>query len=101
MKKEAGDLPIKTATMAKIFAQQGHYDEAIEIYQYLLSKDPDQEDLADALARTVEKRDKELATGPRDILWILSNYVGLLLNFRQFLDLQDFQRQIVSKDQSE
>ena len=101
MKKEAGDLPIKTATMAKIFAQQGHYDEAIEIYHYLLSKDPDQEDLADALARTVEKRDEELATGPHDILSILSNFVGLLLNFRQFLDLQDLQRQIVSKDQSE
>ena len=100
MKKEAGDLPIKTATMAKIFAQQGHYDEAIEIYRHLLSKDPAQGDLANALARTVEKRDKELATGSRDILSILSNYIGLLLNLRQFLDLQELQRQIESTNQS-
>ena len=101
MKKEAGDLPIKTATMAKIFAQQGHYDEAIEIYRYLLSKDPHQENLADALARTVEKRDKELATDSRDIPSILSNYIELLLNFRQVLDLQDLQRQVISKKRSE
>jgi tetratricopeptide (TPR) repeat protein len=101
MSKEAGDLPIKTATMAKIFAQQGHFDEAIEIYRYLLSKDPEQKDLADALARTAEKRDKELAAGPRDIVSTLSNYIGLLLNFRQLFDLQDLQRQIVSKKRSE
>ena len=101
MKKEAADLPIKTATMAKIFAQQGHYDEAIEIYRHLLSKDPDREDLSDALTSIVEKRDKELAAEPRDILTILSNYIGLLLNFRQLIDLQDFQQQIFSKNRSE
>jgi hypothetical protein len=101
MKKEDADLPIKTATMAKIFVQQGHYDEAIEIYHHLLSEDPDREDLSDALALTVEKREKELAAGPRDILSILSNYIGLLLNFRQLIDLQDLHRQIDSKNQME
>jgi hypothetical protein len=101
MQKQAGDLPIRTATMAKIFAQQGHLDEAIEIYRHLLNKDPDRSDLAEALARTEEKRDQKIASGPGDIASILSSYIGLLLNYRQLLDLEDLQRQLTSKRRTE
>lgn len=100
MQKKTGELPIRTATMAKIFAQQGHYDEAIEIYRHLLDKDPDRMDLSEALARTEEKRAQKIASTPSDTGSVLANYIGLLLNYRQLLDLQDLQRQLISKKRS-
>jgi tetratricopeptide (TPR) repeat protein len=86
--------------MAKIFVQQGHYDKAIEIYRHLLKKEPDRRDLAEALARTEEKRNQSVVKAPRDVAYILSEYIRLLLNYRQLLDLQAIQRQIAKKIRS-
>ena len=91
-------FPIRTVTMAKIFVQQGHYDKAIEIYRHLLKNDPDRQDLADALAFTEEKRNQRAANPPRDMADVFSEYIRLLLNYRQILDLQALQRQIASKN---
>ena len=91
-------FPIRTATMAKIFAQQGHYDKAIEIYRHLLKKDPDRRDLAEALARTEEKQSQSVVKAPRDVAYVLSEYIRLLLNYRQLLDLQAIQRQSATKN---
>ncbi len=38
MQTGSDGFPIRTATMAKIFVQQGHYDKAIEIYRHLLKE---------------------------------------------------------------
>ena len=102
MKAESdGRLPIRTATIAKIFVQQGHYDKAIDIYRHLLKKEPDRRDLTAALAHAEEKRELIAASAPRDLAEVLSEYIQLLLNYRQLLDLQDLQRQISSKNGSE
>ncbi|CAB5084548.1 hypothetical protein D3OALGA1CA_1412 [Olavius algarvensis associated proteobacterium Delta 3] len=39
-----------TQTMAKVYAEQGHYQEAAEIYRHLLGKEPDRPELKEALA---------------------------------------------------
>jgi tetratricopeptide (TPR) repeat protein len=39
-----------TATMAKVYADQGHWDKAVEIYRYLLKLEPDRNDYLEALA---------------------------------------------------
>jgi pentatricopeptide repeat protein len=41
---------VTTVTMARVYASQGHWEKAIEIYQHLLKKEPDRKDLAEALA---------------------------------------------------
>ena len=97
MPKETNDLPIRTATMAKIFAQQGHYDKAIDIYRHLLKNYPDRLDLAEALARTEEKRDNVTASAPSDLASVLSEYIGFLMNYRQLLELLDLQRHLAQK----
>jgi tetratricopeptide (TPR) repeat protein len=40
---------LNTVTMAKIYAMQGLYDNATEIYNNLLKQDPDRHDISDAL----------------------------------------------------
>jgi len=47
---------IYTVTMARVYANQGHWEKAIEIYQHLLKKEPDRKDLAEALAALKRKR---------------------------------------------
>lgn len=43
-----------TATMAKIHADQGHLEKAADIYRRLLEKEPEREDLIEALTDTEE-----------------------------------------------
>lgn len=38
-----------TATLARVFAEQGHWEKAAEIYRSLLQQDPQREDLKRAL----------------------------------------------------
>jgi len=39
-----------TATMAKVYAEQGHWDKSAEIYRYLLKREPERVDYLQALA---------------------------------------------------
>jgi hypothetical protein len=39
-----------TATMAKVYVDQGHWAKAAEIYRYLLKQEPEREDYLEALA---------------------------------------------------
>ena len=44
-----------TATMAGVYAQQGHYQKAAEIYRHILSNEPDRQDIAAALSMVEQK----------------------------------------------
>ena len=101
MPAETDGLPIRTVTMAKIFVQQGHYEKAIDIYRHLLKKEPDRRDLAAAMAHAEEKRDLKAAVAPKNLADVLSEYIQLLLYYRQLLDLRALRRQVVSKGGSD
>jgi hypothetical protein len=49
----------ETETMAGIYANQGHYRKAIEIYRRLLETHPDRTDLRDKLVRIASKQKNE------------------------------------------
>ena len=44
-----GDKTFYTVTMARVYADQGRYEEAARIYRYLLDQTPDRSDLRQAL----------------------------------------------------
>lgn len=44
------DIDFYTPTMAKIYADQGHFEKAAEIYRFLLKQEPGRQDLIEALA---------------------------------------------------
>lgn len=61
----ADDSDFNTVTMAKVFARQGLYDKAAEIYHKLLERDPDRNDLTEALSELEKikaEKEKELKT---------------------------------------
>jgi hypothetical protein len=63
--------------MAKVYADQGHWEKAAEIYRYLLKQEPERDDYLEALAE-VEKKIISSGKKPADKLAPL---------FHQFFDL--------------
>jgi len=71
------DPSAHTLTMAKVYAAQGHWEKAVEIYRHLLHQAPDREDIRTALAAAEARL---AASGPRRM-----DELGPLL--RRWLDL--------------
>ena len=94
----AGDTGIRTATMAKIYAGQGHYDMAADIYRHLLRERPDRRDWADALAQIEAKLADQAERGRRDPTGRLAEWIGLMLCYRRLVDLRDIRRQVAQKN---
>ena len=85
---------IRTATMAKIYTAQGHYDKAAEIYRDLLQAEPGRSDLAQALAE-VEKRQLEKRRDSRkNLAPLFGQWVKLLLRYKQIQDLENIKHRI-------
>ena len=77
------DNDFTTATMARVYSSQGHYEEAVKIYKHLLECEPDRQDLARALAG-VEKKLREKAKGSNeDLSALFSTWVDLILRYKR------------------
>ncbi len=74
-----------TKTMAKVYADQGQLEKAVEIYLYLLKKEPGRQDLIDAIAEIDIKR-LEKDTGRLGDL--LSVWLDLLLRHSRLQQLK-------------
>ena len=74
-----------TKTMAKVYADQGQLEKAVEIYRYLLQKEPDRQDLIDAIAEIDIKR---LEKDPGRLGDLLSVWLDLLLRHSRLQQLK-------------
>ena len=74
-----------TKTMAKVYADQGQLEKAVEIYLYLLKKEPDRQDLIDAIAEIDIKR---LEKDPGRLGDLLSVWLDLLLRHGRLQQLK-------------
>jgi pentatricopeptide repeat protein len=72
-----------TETMARVYAKQGHWQKAAEIYRYLLEQDPDRLDYSRALEEvesklaTVAKTSDDLVPLFREWLELMGHYIKL------------------------
>lgn len=82
-----------TATMARLFAQQGHWDKAAAIYRYLLAKEPGRSDLAEALAEA-EAREADGTAEKRDLVPVFREWIDLLLKFDRLQKLRRLSRRL-------
>jgi hypothetical protein len=82
---------IRTATMARILAQQGHHRRAAEIYRYLLQQDPSRTDLARALD---ELEDAKPETPSREPGVLLAEWIEMLLRYRRLRDLENIKARL-------
>jgi len=85
------DNIFNTKTMAKVYADQGKLEKAAEIYNYLLKKEPECQDLIDALSELDKKRSEKGCQGLGDLF---STWLDLLLVHGRLQTLKKLQRQL-------
>ncbi len=88
------DKVFYTKTMAKIYADQGNFGKAAEIYRYLLELEPGRRDLIDALS-LVDKR--LFKKDPEDLVKLFSKWVDLLLKHYGLHKLKKLQNYLGEK----
>lgn len=77
-----------TATMAKIYAEQGHFEKAADIYRYLIATQKHEPDLP-ALLDAVEQKILALKSDSEEKLsMLLEEWVWLLIRQKEIKQLQ-------------
>ncbi len=84
------DTEFYTATMARVYAQQGHYTEAAEIYRHLLTREPNRREFIEALADIEEKLNKEGPKTDSDLVPLFRKWIRLLLRYRHLRQLKKY-----------
>jgi uncharacterized protein YjiS (DUF1127 family) len=83
---------IRTATMARIYTQQGHYRKAAEIYRHLLNLDPSRQDIAGALAEVEKMQEAPASADPKDLVPLVRKWVRLAVRCRQVRQLRRMEK---------
>jgi tetratricopeptide (TPR) repeat protein len=73
------DVDIYTETMAKVYADQGHWAKAVEIYRHLAELEPERQDLSDALEYARKKMKECPDASPEALVPLFRNWIKLLL----------------------
>lgn len=90
----AADLDFQTATMAKVFADQGHYEKAADIYRNLLKREPERQDLADALSEIEERISEAGKSSDENLVFLLGEWVELVFRYKQLRFLRSVKKRI-------
>lgn len=72
-----------TATMARLFADQGYLRKAAEIYRHLADQHPERDDLRQALAALERQLAEQPAPSRKDAELLLREWIDLLKQAKQ------------------
>ena len=82
------EIGIYTETMAKVYAAQGHWEKAAEIYRYLLTGAPARKDFADALAEVEKKMNETSPEKPEQLVSLFREWIELVFRHEKLLKLR-------------
>jgi len=88
-----------TATMAKVYADQGYFEKSAEIYRHLLKLEPHRQELKTALLEVEQKIQAETKTHPRDLTPLFEKWLDLLLRRRNLQKLKKLQNTTFNQTQ--
>jgi len=77
-----------TATMARVYADQGYWEKAAEIYRHLLKQEPERNDYLEALA---EAERKIISSGKKpfeDLAPLFHQWFDLMLKYKNLQKLR-------------
>ncbi len=77
-----------TATMAKVYVDQGHWAKAAEIYRHLLKQQPDREDYLSALARAQRNAAQADPKAIEDLASLFQQWFDLMLKYKNLQKLR-------------
>ena len=81
-----------TATMAKVYSEQGHWDKAAEIYRHLLAQEPERDDYLQALAEVEKKATQKRQKSLEDLDALFHQWFDLMFKYKNLLKLRDLNR---------
>jgi len=82
-----GDKTFYTVTMARVYADQGHYEDAARIYRHLLDQTPDRSDLKEALDKVLAKLPKAPSQWNEVAQWV-ERWARLVIRSRALNELR-------------
>ena len=85
MNREVG---IYTETMAKVYADQGHWVKAAEIYRHLAAEHPGRQDIANALAEAEKKMNEISLERPERLVPLFREWIELLFQLEKLKKLK-------------
>jgi len=77
-----------TKTLAKLYADQGHFDKAIEIYQHLVKKFPEREDILDDFSDLKIKMQRIKISNEPELAVLFKQWIELLAKYKQVNAIQ-------------
>lgn len=83
-----------TMTLARVFAEQGHWEKSVEIYRSLLRQDPDRPDVVQALADAQAALHGAEPASARALAPLLQEWIDLLLKHDRLRRLRRFKARI-------
>ena len=88
------DINIYTETMAKVYAAQGHWGKAAEIYRRLLTGAPARKDFADALAEAETKMLNDSPENSEQLVPLFREWIELLFRCEKLQRLRKLKDRI-------
>lgn len=83
-----------TLTMARLLADQGHWQEAADIYRHLLRESPDREELSAALAEAERHLREPSPKTAADLSSLFEEWIGLAFKAQRMRRLRQWQQKI-------
>jgi hypothetical protein len=85
---------IYTETMARVYADQGHWDKVVEIYRHLLTLDPGRLEYADALAEAENRlaADEASRQASDRLVPLFREWIDLLFQHQKIQKLRQWNR---------
>ena len=90
----SSDVDIYTETMAKVYADQGHWAKAVEIYQHLVQAEPHREDLSAALAHALQKMEEQPDSRPEKLVPLFREWIELMLQHEKMERLKKLRKKL-------
>lgn len=87
-------IGIYTETMAKVYAAQGHWEKAAEIYRHLLAEAPARKELADALAEVEESIGKARHKDSERLVLLFREWIQLVFRREKLNKLRNLKEKI-------
>ena len=87
-------IGIYTETMAKVYAAQGHWGKAAEIYRHLLSEKPARKELADALAEVEKMINEDSSKDPEHLVPLFREWIQLMFRREKLIKLKNLKGKI-------
>ena len=82
------EVDVYTETMAKVYADQGHWAKAAEIYRHLAAKEPDRQDFAEALAEAEKKMNEISQKTPEELVPLFREWIELMFQHEKLQRLK-------------